>query len=424
MKSKMVLVAFLLVLYIGPSIFISSYASSAIPTKPNMTKDFSIAEDWYEEEWHYRKSISISVVVEGVAGTDYQMRIPVTYDSHMQTDFDDIRFTDDDGETLLDHWRETYTVSTSAVFWVEVADNLDSSQDIYMYYGNAGASTASNGKNTFGTLYEDWINEAVNNSIWTTTDNDGTISWDDTDAIHGSVAKIEGGAGTDRQGYASIAHGTAPTSLMFRAKIESTLASDQEIRIGATSLSFFGFGVIQTGAGTETFYVYDDDGNQDTQAMDGTAFDSYGTFEITRDETNVKLYMDNELIETASWAPDAVDQVYTMFSCRDTEKDLYLDWMLVRKFVATEPTIGSWGEEESNIPPPAWKEAGEAELLFVIPVDETGLNMLLIFLGLCMIPFSTLFLVWGGKNNMNSDKLFFGLIAFVMGWALFLGGIM
>ena len=76
------------------------------------------------------------------------------------------------------------------------------------------------------------------------------------------------------------------------------------------------------------------------------------------------------------------------------------------------------------ITPPQWREVSEAELIFNVPLDETGLNMLLIFLGLFMIPASTLYLVKGGRSEASMDKLFFGLIAFVMGWALFLGGIM
>ena len=71
-----------------------------------------------------------------------------------------------------------------------------------------------------------------------------------------------------------------------------------------------------------------------------------------------------------------------------------------------------------------WREVGEAELIFIVPLDETGLDMLLIFLGLFMIPASTLYLVRGGRSGMSMDKLFFGLIAFVIGWALFIGGIM
>ena len=76
------------------------------------------------------------------------------------------------------------------------------------------------------------------------------------------------------------------------------------------------------------------------------------------------------------------------------------------------------------IAPPQWYESGKVELLFTVPLDETGLDMLLIFLGLIMIPLSTLYLVKGGRSEMSSEKLFYGLIAFVIGWALFLGGIM
>ena len=75
-------------------------------------------------------------------------------------------------------------------------------------------------------------------------------------------------------------------------------------------------------------------------------------------------------------------------------------------------------------PIPQWNIVGEAELIFSVPLDETGLDMMLIFLGLLMIPASTLYLVKGGRSEASMDKLFFGLIAFVLGWALFLGGIM
>ena len=68
----------------------------------------------------------------------------------MPHDFGDIRFTDDDGSTLLDYWMECKVDSNYAVFWVEVADSLESSaQTIYVYYGKADATTTSNGANMF-----------------------------------------------------------------------------------------------------------------------------------------------------------------------------------------------------------------------------------------------------------------------------------
>jgi hypothetical protein len=69
---------------------------------------------------------------------------------HCKTDFGDIRFTDDDGTTLLDYWIESKVDGEYAIFWVEVADDLSTNPaTIYIYYGKNDATTTSNGENTF-----------------------------------------------------------------------------------------------------------------------------------------------------------------------------------------------------------------------------------------------------------------------------------
>jgi len=103
--------------------------------------------------------------------------------------------------------------------------------------------------------------------------------------------------------------------------------------------------------------------------------------------------------------------------------DQYIDDFYIRKWVQNEPEVNSWGEEESNLPPLEWVDAGTAIIMFEAPIFAGTLDVLLIFLGLIMIPLSTLYLVKGGRSEMSSDKLFYGLIAFAIGWALFLGGI-
>ncbi len=82
--------------------------------------------------------------------TNHQVQLNINYDSDMQADFDDIRFTESDGSTGIDYWRESYIDSTSAVFWIEVP-TLAALGDttIYMYYGNASLSTTSNATDTF-----------------------------------------------------------------------------------------------------------------------------------------------------------------------------------------------------------------------------------------------------------------------------------
>lgn len=113
---------------------------------------------WYDLSWLYRKPVTLDNTGNANDLTDYAVKVSVTYDPHMAADFSDIRFTDADGVTLLDHWTEMYTASTSAVFWVRVPNIAGSDETtIYMYYGNAGASDISDGLQTFGTYsFESW----------------------------------------------------------------------------------------------------------------------------------------------------------------------------------------------------------------------------------------------------------------------------
>ena len=126
--------------------------------------------------WNYRKSHIINAATG--AGTNYQKQITVHYgagsdsdddvylNGKCKTDFGDIRFTDNDETTLLDYWLESKVDSDNAIFWVEVADSLESAaQTIYIYYGNAGVSTTSSGADTF-LFFDDFTSDTLN-PAWT-----------------------------------------------------------------------------------------------------------------------------------------------------------------------------------------------------------------------------------------------------------------
>jgi hypothetical protein len=115
--------------------------------------------------WGYRKSHEIYSAAG--AGTSYQVKVTVHYgsgadggehvylDSNCRTDFGDIRFTDDDGVSLLDYWMESKTDGDNAVFWVEVADDLSSqNRTIYVYYNNSDVTTTSSLADTATELYD------------------------------------------------------------------------------------------------------------------------------------------------------------------------------------------------------------------------------------------------------------------------------
>ena len=75
----------------------------------------------------------------------------------MQPDFDDFRFTDNDGTTLLSYWIENYTAAGSAIVWVKVPSiSASAEKTIYMYYGNPSATSAEDGDATFE-FFDDFL---------------------------------------------------------------------------------------------------------------------------------------------------------------------------------------------------------------------------------------------------------------------------
>jgi hypothetical protein len=118
---------------------------------------------WWNASWDYRKTITITEL-SGSTLTDYQIGLTVSYDSDMQPDFADIRFIDSDNTTELGHWRQSYTASSSAIFWVKVPSiPASGTKKIYMYYGNLAASSASSGAATFD-FFDDFSGDL---SSWT-----------------------------------------------------------------------------------------------------------------------------------------------------------------------------------------------------------------------------------------------------------------
>lgn len=113
------------------------------------------ASEWYSVSWSKRKSIKIGNP-NASAYTNVPVKIVVDYDADMRSDFADLRFTDSTGTTSLSYWSESAVSSASTTIWVKVP-SLPASGDatIYMYYGNASASSASDGTNTFP-FFEDF----------------------------------------------------------------------------------------------------------------------------------------------------------------------------------------------------------------------------------------------------------------------------
>jgi hypothetical protein len=110
--------------------------------------------DWWDPAWSCRKAITVTES-SGATLTDYQVKINISYEPAMRADFGDLRFTNA-SDLPLDYWLESKVDGSSATVWVEVDDIAASTGTvIYMYYGNATASSASDGDATFE-FYDDF----------------------------------------------------------------------------------------------------------------------------------------------------------------------------------------------------------------------------------------------------------------------------
>ncbi len=177
--------------------------------------------------WGFSKKLSFMGTTAG-AQTNYPLKLTVRkgsgndapgmvyLGSNVRDDFGDIRFTRSDGVTLLDYWVESYELGKSAEVWVEV-DSIPASPgsaDVYLYYGNPGAASKSDGDGTF-TVFDDFVGSSLNLSKWNVVTRFGysgnsisvanskiTITADENDG-YGIASKISksGGQILETKGY-------------------------------------------------------------------------------------------------------------------------------------------------------------------------------------------------------------------------------
>jgi Domain of unknown function (DUF2341) len=105
--------------------------------------------EWFNTSWDARKAVRIDNA-DTASYTNAVVELTVPYDSDMQADFDDLRFTADDGVTPIPYWIGSSTNSTVAEVWVKVPSlPAESSATVYMYYYNPTAPSGESVDDTF-----------------------------------------------------------------------------------------------------------------------------------------------------------------------------------------------------------------------------------------------------------------------------------
>lgn len=364
MKSKRIIpILFILILSLFPT----------LPLIPSVHAD---GESWLTG-WSNRKSHIINNATG--AGVNYQIEFIVHYgsgtdngkdvycNSISQTDFDDIRWTDNDGNTLLDYWLEQKSDNDYAKFWVEVADSLSGDPvTIFMYYGNSTVDSISSGSDTF-IIFED--NEDGGKYVWTLGAYTSSALVDTPVAPEGTYSRrVYGSSGVYYARYA-------------RATTTSLSASNR--------LAFWIY-VVGTGSRTDTLVNFGEPtvSTQNLNAVPTAMCDGAGA---GKHRTGNFSYMDgsftrsNYLLSSSTWyfieilVKSTTEADYFLYAQDGTQlanitgvsmdgfststtyvylysgtygsyiTNSYFDAIRAGKYIDPEPEHGAWGSEEPII---------------------------------------------------------------------------
>lgn len=110
---------------------------------------------WWDGDYSKRKEIDI---IGGISTlNNFTIFLNVSYESSMQTDFDDLRFINgacSGAQTEELKYEIDYKVDSNyAHVWVKIPTLTSGTNNICMYYGNAGASNGQDPANTWDDLY-------------------------------------------------------------------------------------------------------------------------------------------------------------------------------------------------------------------------------------------------------------------------------
>jgi hypothetical protein len=289
--------------------------------------------------WPYYKIITITG--QAGSGTDYQVELEIGDsaggDFHLEghcTNFpQDIRITDDDGTTLLDHFVEDITADP-VVVQVEVKDDLGSNRDIRVYYGKSGETSASNIETTF-LLGDDFPGSSIDTGKWDGNTADASVS--------GSI----------------LSFGSTYSTAFMLSKSQfgpnAALRTKYKFLNPTNFIDAYGFKSVGGAQSAINYYAYTPN---NIIYVYNTAYNDLATDNVL----NTWKTGDIKLIggTSAAFFNDGVEQLNSPLTSQvPTETDLevaikgransaavQMDWIVVRKYNSPEPAFSSAGAEQ------------------------------------------------------------------------------
>lgn len=337
-----------------------------------------VSASWWNDNWHYRKAISV-INTSGSELTDFQVSLSVgtsalITEGKMQSDCDDIRVTDINGN-LLPYWIEENNPGcnqiTDTKIWIKASSLPTSGSTVYLYYGNSTASNNENGKDVF-LEFDDFNNSSTINN-WTLESNPVT-----TYSIAGGTMAAIAASGD----YSSAVFGSSYTNVIVNSRF--TVNTNQS----HGGFIFRG----QTAAADNSYQWLIREGLNDNRIQkrlnsgqayllggsNGIALPSTLTagnwypIEFRLSGTQVDTYFNNQQAVNGSFADTGFTSGKVGILSFDGSE--YFDYFFVRKYASTIPTSTLQSEEVSNSPIAYWKFDNDLLPNNYTPIEYVTIN--------------------------------------------------
>jgi len=301
--------------------------------------------------YKYRKKLTATA--SGTNATDYQVLWRVYYvagtdatnqvflNGKSKVDLSDVRFTLDDGYTTLPFWVEHPEITGNGFnVWVRIPSVATTGTGVYLYYGRDSVATASNGALTFP-FFDDFEGSALDTGKWTQRPST-------TSTIGSSLnrVRVTASSGEDK-GINSIA--TFGQNYSFRGYGAFQHGTNLYPLVGFSGYSDSKKEVIYSD--NTNFRIQSYDGTNNSVANILTKDTNYHIFEVFRNgSTSVIGYVGTSTNSVNTYLTNSNQYVVAggQIGAEGLTTDITFDWILVRSYVATEPTCTVSGIEERN----------------------------------------------------------------------------
>ena len=297
---------------------------------------------WAYSGWALRLVVTVHEN-SGNTLTNYQVFLNVSYNSKMQPDFDDLRFTWLNGSTeqQLNYWIENKVDSSYADVWVKVPEIPASSDTtLYMYYNNSAATSESNEANT-SYAYDNFSSDTSANYSETSSTPGGNFFVNTTAGY--LVVNDTGGTETWYTVYYNVA---GLTNLTMVAKIQGVNEGVDDwkgmsIRTSSDRSYLYRIGYKPSSSSGDKPAIAKWVNNTESQIYSETNSINDGSWYTVRMKAvnNNLTFIIDEINFTHSFIDNDVDGSHgNYFGFLTHQSKLYIDWFYVRKLVYPEPT--------------------------------------------------------------------------------------